>query len=983
MKNIFFIRFNTSLIVRIYNRLSFFVILIIISSHIIANPFELFSNSIECKVYQHYKYNKKGSPGREIQLLAQNLELFKDVTIQVVSEYGSESVSLNVSKDNLFSILLPTGIGVERDDKVILKFTSNKNIFEKEIIVPALRYWNVYIYPHSHVDIGYTNTHENVEIIHKRNLDNAIALAKKTKDYPEGARYVWNPEVTWPIERYMQTETPAKKATLLQAIKDGYIAVDAGYVSTNTSASNDEELFELLRYGKYLEKETGVGVKTMVQVDIPGVSWGMVSTAAQLKIPYILALFNGSDRTGLSHELSFKPFWWEAADGKSKVLFLQPGAYTPGAIAKGKDFWPLMAGQTDPTKLLQIVKTDNPRANFIDAYLAEKLPELEKSDYYPYDIFPMTWCMADNTPIDADLPDAVKSWNEEYAFPQLKICSATQMMAAFEEKYGDQLPTLRGDFTEYWTDGLGTNAKQTGNHREVKERIIQAETLWSMLNPQVAAPRDTFNEAWRNVILGTEHTWAYMEPAKQPISDDILKMKFEFFEKSDQMSWDLLKSALPKVSHPSNEFAIFNTLSWNRSDVVILSAEQSANYLSVLDERGKQVLSQRLSTGELAFQASDIPALGSKTYSLSRNKNKNKISFIDGYKLNNRIIQVIIDPITGDISSLTYKGLEFADKKAATAINSYHYLHADDAGDKSIKDTNIRIRVKEDGPLIATLQIESDAEGCNSLIREVTLIANQSHVVLCNLVDKIAITQKEGIHFGFAFDIPNPITKVDLPWGIMELEKDQIVQGNRNWIALQRWLNISNNERGVTWSSLNACTFENGKITANILGGAYGSPKWIRKLEPSGTIYSWALNNHWHTNFSLSQKGLIKFQYRILPHDSKFNAAESNQFGLEQIRPLIATAVNKDYVYDQNFSINGDSTISISIIKTINEGKSTIIRLRSVSEQDQLVQLYWKIKQPKMISICDFYEEAGDVKIMNNQVDVPAMGNITMRIDWE
>ncbi len=31
----------------------------------------------------------------------------------------------------------------------------------------------------------------------------------------------------------------------------------------------------------------------------------------------------------------------------------------------------------------------------------------------------MTWCMADNTPVDADLPDAVKSWNEEYAYPHL------------------------------------------------------------------------------------------------------------------------------------------------------------------------------------------------------------------------------------------------------------------------------------------------------------------------------------------------------------------------------------------------------------------------------------------------------------------------------------------------------------------------------------------------------------------------------------
>lgn len=72
----------------------------------------------------------------------------------------------------------------------------------------------------------------------------------------------------------------------------------------------------------------------------------------------------------------------------------------------------------------------------------------------------MTWCMADNTPIDADLPDAVKSWNEEYAYPHIKICTATEIMQTFEKRWGDKLPELKGDFTEYWTDGLGSSAEK-------------------------------------------------------------------------------------------------------------------------------------------------------------------------------------------------------------------------------------------------------------------------------------------------------------------------------------------------------------------------------------------------------------------------------------------------------------------------------------------------------------------------------------------
>ena len=69
-------------------------------------------------------------------------------------------------------------------------------------------------------------------------------------------------------------------------------------------------------------------------------------------------------------------------------------------------------------------------------------------------------------------------------------------------------------------------------------------------------------------------------------------------------------------------------------------------------------------------------------------------------------------------------------------------------------------------------------------------------------MDKLPLTEKDGIHFGFNFNIPGSKTRVDIPWGIMEVEKDQWVQGNRNWLVLQRWLDISNETHGVTWCSL-------------------------------------------------------------------------------------------------------------------------------------------------------------------------------------
>jgi alpha-mannosidase len=503
-----------------------------------------------------------------------------------------------------------------------------------------------------------------------------------------------------------------------------------------------------------------------------------------------------------------------------------------------------------------------------------------------------------------------------------------------------------------------------------------------MLHPGEAAPRSDIEEAWRNIIMGTEHTWCFMDPSKQPITNDILKVKFGFFEKGEKLSKSLMTIALTKVNEEGSPvIGVFNTLSWNRSGLVHVPPNQSTGSNSIIDEKGKTVLSQQLSTGELLFMASDVPAFGSKNYILLKKKNKVSGSFAQGNILDNGLVKVIIDPQTGDISSLVYKTNEYSGAKTGIALNNYRYLHGDDSPDKAIGTKDVKISIEENGPLIATILVESKAEGCNSLRREISVIAGQPYIEIKNTIDKQAITAKEGVHFGFGFNISNPVTRVDIPWGIMELEKDQLSAANRNWIAFQRWLDISGKDNGITFCSLDAPVFESGAITANILGGATNSLKWMRKLQPSATIYSWALNNHWHTNFPLSQEGIIQFRYRILPHDSKYDAGSANRFGLEQSQPLIAIPVQPGIASNAPVSVEGSSNILITILKTGDTGGRMKLRLRSVSAKDETVKLKWNERKPASVRVADLSDNAGNIEV-HDEILVPAMGFVTLDVVW-
>jgi alpha-mannosidase len=886
--------------------------------------------AIQCEVRPYYRHRPDGAPGREITVHIKGAKLYAAAQVEVVCGDIRETTVLAASTKGTdrIPVLLPAMAGVKEAVPVKIVLHYGGRDMRQMVHVPAQRQWTVYVFAHSHVDIGYTSYQSVVEETHKRNMLEAIKLGKRTEHYPEDSHYRWNTEAAWQVERYLKSATPRERESLFEGIRRGYVNVDASYANVNTSVCADEELMELLRSSREIVRQTGRPADVFVQTDVPGMSWGVVPVLANAGVRYVLALPNADARTGRARDLDHAPFWWVGPDGRSKVLFFQPYDYIQGivkmlAMLKIHPDWD-WNNKTSVTQIPPVFRSDSPRSNFLDGYLGRILPTLERSASYPYDIFFATWSMIDNSPPDADLPDAVRSWNEEYAYPHLVIASGHDMFQAFEKKYGERLPVRRGDFTEYWTDGVGSAAKSTGENRAAAERLIQAETLWAMLHHGQPAPRAEFDEAWRNVILGSEHTWGSGNTSPEfPFQQEIWRVKQSYFQEGHDRSKALLTAALaPATAAHGDTIAVFNTLSWPRSGLVTLPP-------GVTGIDGEPA--QRLSSGETVFLAKDVPAFGVRNYRVGVGNRAIVGCKAAALTLENGLVTVALDPKTGDIASVRDKaGNEYVNG----AANTYRYLRGGGAPATATGPSGVKISVNERGPLVASLLVESTADGCRALTREIRLLAGQPHVEVSNVVDKLAVREKEGIHFGFAFDVPGPRTRMDIPWGVVEIEKDQFPEGNRNWIAFQRWVDISGADRGVTWCALDAPMFEHGDITANIMGV---SGAWLAKLNPSATIYSWALNNHWFTNFPLSQEGRITFRYRILPHKTGYDAAAANRFGMEQARPLIAAAVKEKVAIAPVISVDNPRVV-VSLLRADRDGK-TFVRMRSLSEKDETVVL--------------------------------------------
>ena len=830
-------------------------------------------------------------------------------------------------------------------------------VAERAAMLKPARKWVVYLLPHSHIDIGYTHLQPDVMRRQWSNIETALDLCAKTADYPPEARFRWNAEVLWAMDAYLREAPTEKQRRLIKAIRSGQFELDGMYGNELTGLCRPEELLRLMEWGITLGRRCGVKVESAMISDVPGLTWGTVAACAQAGVKYFSLGNNFVDggRTLLAWE--DKPFYWLAPDRQHKVLFWLPYlGYAFGHVHK-----------TDVAKVLP-----------------EHLAELEKKGY-PYDITYLRWNVGgDNGPPDQSLSDMVKNWNEKHASPKLIISTTTPVFREFEKRYAGKIPVVSGDWTPYWENGACSTARETALNRTTAERLVQAETLSAMLR-RSRYPAEQFTAAWGNVILYDEHTWgAYnsiSEPDK-PFVKEQWKIKQAFALDADAQSRKLLAGALAtrEGSQPASAVDVWNTSAWPRTDLVIVGKELSAAGDVVTGPDGKPVAAQRLSTGELAFLVRDMPGLAGRRYTIGAAGASDGVgeAKAEAGALNTPAVSVKVDPASGAIVSLQGAGgPELCDMKSGIGLNRYYYVL-----DKKVKEPlqagPARISVKEKGMLVASLLVESEAPGCAKLTREIRVVDGLDHVDIIDVLDKKAVREKEGVHFGFAFNVPDGVMRMDIPWAVMRPEIDQIAGSCKNWFSVGRWVDVSNREQGVTWATLDAPMVLVGGITADLIGSIPNPNDWMAKIEPSQTLYSMVMNNHWFTNYKADQDGPTTFRYSLRPH-KQYDQAAAQRFGMERSQPLVAVAAQGAAPSGRPLLEVPSGDVLVASIKPSEDHKATIVRLFGAAGRPAKVTLRWGEKPPQHVWLSNLAEEK--VGAAPGAVAVPAYGLITLRAE--
>lgn len=849
---------------------------------------------------------------------------------------------------------------------------AGQKILEKDMVLQPVRHWEIYILPHSHVDIGYTHVQTEVEKLQWKYLEEAIAIARRTANYPPGAQFKWNTEVLWAVDSYLKQAAPDKRKEFIEAVKAGQVHLDGMYGNMLTGLCRPEELFRLFDCARRVARQCGVTIDSAMISDVPGWTWGIVPAMAHNGIKYFSMGPNHIHRIGYTlQEWGDKPFYWVSPSGQEKVLCWVAG--------KGYAwFHPGLSGRINQVK---------PESFF--GYLRE----LEHKGF-PYEMVQLRYSIGgDNGPPDPELPDFVKKWNERYVWPKLRIATTRELFQEFERRYKEKIPSARGDFTPYWEDGAASSAKETALARNAAEGLVQTEALFALLNP-AAFPRDEFYQAWRNVLLYNEHTWGAHCSITQPDSDFTKaqwKIKQAFAVDAAEQSLKLRDLALTgrDLRAGSGTIAavdVLNTASWPRTDLVELPKGLTPAGPVVKDSQGNQVPSQVGANGQLVFLAPDVPPLGAKRFVFEAGEPRAVgQAKVEDNVLSNGKIRLVVSETTGAIRSFTLQGVQenLAAGPTGLGLNEYFYVAGrnseaavrDASARSRDRDTRLTIALGERGPLRAGLDVLSQPPGCKRLIRTVTLVDGLDYLTVVDVLDKARVRTPEAVHLAFAPNVPEGILRMDIPWGIIRPEHDQLPGSCKNYFSVGRWVDVSNSRFGVTWATLDAPLVEVGQIAMDVRT-PFDPKAFLSTVPPSQTFYSYVMNNYWETNYKADNEGTVVFRYAVRPH-GPFDPAAAARFGIERSQPLVVRPVAQDAPPVRSMFFVEPAEVLVTSLKPSEDGKALMIRLYNAGEQPAQARLNWAAFQPNRVARSSPFEEEGPA--LSGPIDLPPLGIVTLR----
>lgn len=363
----------------------------------------------------------------------------------------------------------------------------------------------LYVLHSSHTDVGYTDTQEKMKAHHIAFIREVLQMVE------EDAAFKWNCESYWCVEQFLKTADEAEKAAFVRAVLNGNIGLSASYLNLTDLVPAFVHDYIMTRCKK--ERDTlGIRAKSAMTADINGYSWGFADVLAKQGVENLMSCIHTHHGY---HPLFRKqtPFFWESPEGR-RLLVWNGEHYNLGnelGIAQASWFEYTIQDGMSMSSLSDWEKAGKRIAAYVDTL---------RQQGYEYDFAPVSLSgnMTDNSPPSPRILEFIRRYNEAGGGIELQMATLDEFFDRLRQEDLEKVPVYRGDWTDWWADGVGSTPADVIQYRQAARYCHMAEKADAA---HKAAPAEIYEAAYDNLMFYGEHTWGYSSSITEPFHPQV------------------------------------------------------------------------------------------------------------------------------------------------------------------------------------------------------------------------------------------------------------------------------------------------------------------------------------------------------------------------------------------------------------------------------------------------------------------------------
>lgn len=783
---------------------------------------------------------------------------------------------------------------------------------------------------HTHHDVGYTNSPRLVDPLHGRIVEEVLSLAETYSD-PGADQFRWTFEVARPVLRFLAGASAEQALRLRRLVRQQRVSVTAGYLNMTQLLSEAE--LDAAYDALHVLREAGITPRTEQHGDVNGIAWGAVEAMRRAGVSrLVMALNPDHGRPPLEQPSGF---WWEGPAG-SRVFVWLSTHYGVG------EQWGIVDGDVE----------------LAEERIAAFVEQLEARSDYRYDTA-LVHAANDNRWPTARFLDVVRHWNSRHRGVPMRTATVDDALdVLMGHEASAQLPVLRGEWSDWWSHGHGSTAREVAVYREARTfaRMAQTTLGLSMLadhgSPELAevigyrrgpvrlrSSREILLDLERvdeDLLLFGEHTWGSWETYRKPhstFSHSHWNAKAGFAYSAFDTARDLAIEGMFRLAaseEPSRQQSgvlVVNTTASDRTEPVAVEVDGH--------ERRRLV--------------ARVPALGCAVVPLPVLPTRRS-----GCEIEVGRYRAVIDPARGGAVSLvdTHTDRQLVDRRVGYGLGAVIVEQVAPGAEHPMLDTDPKLFHPDhpgpdfvhhaatgaaepqiyESPDFATITWQTTAAGVPAITTSLTLYADLDLIDLEAELVKPEAFGPESIFVAFPFGSNHPQFLLETAGAVYAAETEQLPDTSKDWYSIQHAVGVNGDGRGLLWGSFDAPLVQ--------LGG-FHTGAWARHLHaPAGHVNSWLMNNLHFTNFQARQDGTRRYRYRILPTAEPVSRAEVRRFGHSLLEPLQA----RQYA---GLAGPGGSRLLVQpaddVLAEVRplEHDRVLVRLRNITAQSVVATVRW------------------------------------------